>query len=265
MNEENKENEKSTEKGVLTVELDYKKLDIIVDIILIASFLVVIYTVSSLNSKIESISSELSSIKKEISNLGSRQAQQLQPTQPTGNSQPTKTGPTISLTGKIPRGNVSAPITIVEYSDFQCPFCKRVQPTLDQLLKDYNGKIKLYYKHFPLNQIHPYAQKAAEASECAADQGKFWEYHDKLFENQNALDIQSLKKYAAELGLDTNKFNSCLDNGDKASQVNTELQEGISNGVSGTPTFFINGIELVGAQPYDAFKQIIDSELRKIG
>ncbi|MEW6062831.1 MAG: DsbA family protein [Nanoarchaeota archaeon] len=151
-------------------------------------------------------------------------------------------------------------VTIVEFSDFQCPYCGRAELTLKQLKQDYGSKIEIIYKHFPLN-FHQYAQKAAEASECARDQGRFWEYHDLLFGNQDALDLASLKKYAKDLGLDTGKFNSCLDNGGKASVVKNDFNEGIARGVDGTPTFFIGNEALVGAQPYSAFKQIIDKEL----
>jgi len=116
------------------------------------------------------------------------------------------------------------------------------------------------YRHFPLS-IHENAQKAAESSECAREQQKFWEYHDTLFENQQALDAASLKKYAADLKLDTKKFNDCLDSGKYEQQIQLDIQEGIAAGVSGTPTFFINGFPLVGAQPFSAFKQVIEQEL----
>ena len=222
---------------------------------------VVIYSGNNINTELKTINSRLTGIEGQVNTLaGSEQGQAAQPT-----VQARANTVSISLAGKIPRGDPNAGITIVEYSDFQCPFCERVEPTLDKILQDYAGKVKLYYKHFPLTQGHQYAQKAAEASECAADQGKFWEYHDKLFENQGALDTNSLKRYATDLGLDAAKFNACLDNGDKTNQVNTELQEGISNGVQGTPAFLINGQLLSGAQPYANFKQIIDSELIKIG
>jgi protein-disulfide isomerase len=159
------------------------------------------------------------------------------------------------------KGDQNAPVTIVEFSDFQCPFCGRFwSQTLPQIKEDYidTGKVKFVYRDFPLS-FHQYAQKASEAAECADEQGKFWEYHDKLFENQQFLDTESLKQYAADLGLDTEKFNSCIDTGKYSSEVRKDFQDGQTNGVSGTPTFFINGQKLVGAQPYSAFQQIIDS------
>lgn len=155
-------------------------------------------------------------------------------------------------------------IVIEEFSDFECPFCGRAFPTVEQVLHEYGDQVEFVYKHFPLTSIHPRAQKASEASECARDQGMFKEYHDKLFENQRALEISNLKQYAADLGLDTDKFNSCLDDGEKASIVNNDLQEGRQKGVSGTPTFFINGQKLVGAQPYSVFKAAIDQQLAKV-
>ncbi len=188
----------------------------------------------------------------------------IQPTQPMATAQPTaqptEVAGKISVEGRPVRGDPNAQVTIIEFSDFQCPYCGSVAPTIKQVLQEYEGKVKLYYKHFPLS-FHEFAQKAAEASECAADQGRFWEYHDKLFENQEALDEASLKQYAKDLGLDSARFDSCLDSGQKASLVQSDFDEGQANGVSGTPAFFINGRMLVGAQPYSAFKQAIDAAL----
>ncbi|MFH1834859.1 MAG: thioredoxin domain-containing protein [Methanobacteriota archaeon] len=155
----------------------------------------------------------------------------------------------------LPSGN--AKVTIVEYSDFQCPYCSRVVPTVKKIEETYGEDVEVVFKHFPL-AFHSYAKKAAEASECARDQGKFWEYHDKLFENQNKLDKDSLKKYAGELGLDANTFNKCLDSGTKTALVENNFEEGKSLGVTGTPSFFINGQKVVGAQPYEKFAEIID-------
>jgi len=163
------------------------------------------------------------------------------------------------------KGSKSAPVAIVEFSDFQCPYCARFyMQTLPLLDDNYikTGKVKLVFRDFPLS-FHQYAQKASEASECAHEQGKFWEYHDKMFENQQSLSIESLKQFASELSLDTSKFNNCLDSGKMAAEVKKDFEDGQSYGVSGTPAFFINGIPLVGAQPFEAFKQIIDKELGK--
>ena len=161
------------------------------------------------------------------------------------------------------RGPENAKITLIEYSDFQCPFCLRHTPTMEKILTEYKGKVKLIYRHFPLTSIHPEAQKAAEASECAGDQGKFWEMHDKIFEANAAsnMSVETWKKIAKDLGLNTTKFNSCLDSGQFASKVNSEQIAGAEAGVEGTPATFVNGRLVSGAVPYEQFKSIIDSLL----
>lgn len=137
-------------------------------------------------------------------------------------------------------GNPNAKVLVEEFGDFQCPACGAAYPLAKQVKIEYGNDIAFVFKHFPLRQIHVNAQKAAEASECANDQGKFWEMHDKLFENQSQLDRQSISRYAESIGLDMKKFNACLDSGAKAGIVQKEYQEGISRGVKGTPTFFVN-------------------------
>lgn len=164
------------------------------------------------------------------------------------------------------KGNANAPVTIIEFSDYECPFCERhFQETYPQLLKEYvdTGKIKLVFRDFPLSSIHPNAQKAAEAAECAGEQSKYWQMHDKLYSNQDALDVESLKKYAKELGLNTAAFNTCLDSGKMADEVAKDFADGQDAGVTGTPGFFINGRFLAGAYPFETFKKIIDEELVK--
>ena len=160
------------------------------------------------------------------------------------------------------KGPATAPITIVEFSDFECPYCVRAEESVEQVMKAYEGKVRLVYRDFPLPN-HAKAQKAAEAAHCAGDQGKYWEMHSKLFENQQALDVPALKGYAKDLSLDMAKFDKCLDGGDKAQVVQDHKKAGEAAGVSGTPAFFINGILLSGAQPFEAFKQVIDSELAR--
>jgi len=160
------------------------------------------------------------------------------------------------------RGNASAPVAIIEYSDFECPFCSRVQPTIEQLLDEYEGQVKLVFRHFPLS-FHASAQKAAEASECAGVQGKFWEMHDKMFDNQQSLSVDSLKGYAKDLGLNTSKFNSCLDDGTYAQKVKDDMSEGSQLGVSGTPGTFVDGMLVSGARPYAYFQAVVDLALTK--
>lgn len=157
-------------------------------------------------------------------------------------------------------GPEDASVTIVEYSDFQCPYCARAVPVLNQIKAAYGDKVKFVFKDFPLG-FHENAQKAAEAGQCANDQGMFWELHDMMFANQGSIDVGSIKGYAANLGLDTDQFNACLDSGKYTAEVQQDFNEGKVAGVSGTPTFIINGQKIVGAQPFEAFKQIIDQEL----
>ena len=165
-------------------------------------------------------------------------------------------------------GNKDAKVIIVEFSDFQCPFCRQTYPTVKQIIKTYGDQILFVYRDFPIHSLHPQAGKAAEAAQCAYEQDSFWEYHDTLFEKQNdwaSGGVPRFKKYAEDLGLDTDAFNECLDTGRYTSEVGIDLKDGMFFGVSGTPTFFINGRKLSGSQPFSAFKTIIDEELAKTG
>jgi len=160
-------------------------------------------------------------------------------------------------------GDPNAPITIIEFSDFECPYCGRAaNDAVAKIKTNYvkSGKVKIVFRDFPLG-FHQYAEKAAEAAECAGDQGKYWEMHDKLFSNQGALSVSDLKGYAKSLGLDTATFDSCLDSGKNAAEIAKDMADGQKYGVSGTPAFFINGNSIVGAQPYENFKSIIDAIL----
>jgi protein-disulfide isomerase len=162
------------------------------------------------------------------------------------------------------RGETNAPITIVEFSDFECPFCVRAEDTVKQVMAAYPGKIRLVYRDYPL-PFHARAQKASEAALCAGDQNKYWQMHEKLFANQKALEVGQLKQHAKDLGLATDKFDKCLDSGEKAATVEASKKAGEEAGVNGTPHFFINGRGLSGAQPFEKFKEIIDRELRTSG
>jgi protein-disulfide isomerase len=161
------------------------------------------------------------------------------------------------------RGNPDAPITIVEFSDFQCPYCKRALPTLQEVLARYQDQVRLAYRDFPLTQLHPQAQIAAEASRCAAEQGQFWAYHDLLFSNQAKLDATSLAEYARDLSMDGKQFEACLASGKFKTAVEQDLRDGQQAGVAGTPAFFINGVFLSGAQPLKAFARVIEEELTR--
>jgi len=155
-----------------------------------------------------------------------------------------------------------APVTIVEFSDFQCPYCASQQPILKKIKRAYGDQVNILYKHIPL-PIHPFAQRAAEASECARDQDKFWEYHDLLFDQQDSISEVLFSQLAQQLGLSISQFNQCLASGAKKSVVQTDLAEAQSLMISGTPTFFINGQRFVGVQSYEELQQIIDQALAK--
>jgi protein-disulfide isomerase len=165
----------------------------------------------------------------------------------------------VNVEGLPSRGPANAPITILEISDFECPFCSRAWGTVDRIMQEYPGKIRLTFRNFPL-QFHQNARPAAEAAMSAGDQGKFWEMYDKIFSTK-AIDRQSLINHAKELKLDMKKFTKCLDEQCHRDQIDRDLQESAKLGVNGTPCFFINGKRVVGAQPYEVFKQVIDEEL----
>jgi predicted DsbA family dithiol-disulfide isomerase len=162
------------------------------------------------------------------------------------------------------RGNAKAPVTIVEFSDFQCPYCVRARPTANRVREVYGDKVRWVFRHFPLD-FHAQAEKAGEAAACAGEQGKFWEMHDRLWVNTAKLQVPDLKEHAAALGLDRAAFDRCLDSGKYAGLVGSDQEAGQGYGVSGTPAFFVNGRPLIGAQPFDAFAQVIDDELQRQG
>ncbi|MEW5741757.1 MAG: DsbA family protein [Myxococcota bacterium] len=157
------------------------------------------------------------------------------------------------------KGNEKAAVTIIEFADFECPYCSRAAATVEKVMAAYEGKVRLVFRHFPLS-FHEKAPKAAEAGACADEQGKFWALHDALFESQE-LEPEAMKLQAQRLGMDTTKFDSCLDSGRTAALVKRDLAAGQKAGVTGTPAFFINGRMLSGAQPEDEFRKVIDEEL----
>ncbi|MFC1690606.1 DsbA family protein [Nanoarchaeota archaeon] len=166
----------------------------------------------------------------------------------------------VSGEGALERGtNPDASVLVEEFSDFQCPFCKNGHAIVKQLLQIYGDDINVVFKHFPLSQMHPDAQLAAEATECARDQAKFWEMHDMLFANQYDLSRNNLKRYADSVGLDRQQFDKCLDSREKKDIVLADLNEGISRGVQGTPTFMVNGKPIPGAN-LEAIRSLIEQE-----
>jgi predicted DsbA family dithiol-disulfide isomerase len=160
-------------------------------------------------------------------------------------------------------GPEQAPVTIVEFSDFQCPFCSRAEPIVRQVLERYPEQVRLVYRHMPLDSIHPRARPAAEAAVCAEEQGRFWEYHEKLFANQGALADQQLELYASELNLDMEAFAQCLQRPEVKARVQGDVEAAEAAGVKGTPAFLVNGILLSGARPVEEFVRVIERELAR--
>jgi protein-disulfide isomerase len=208
---------------------------------------------------------------------------------PTAVAQATPTPPVVvenvSVDDDPAWGPADAKVTVVEFSDFQCPYCGRfVSQTYAQLKQQYEGKIRFVFRDFPLSTIHPWAEKGAEAAGCANEQGKFWEYHDLIFQNQTAITqkystaaqsgdtaaglaavVDTLKSTATDLGLDAAAFNQCLDSGTRAQEIQKDYQDGVSYGVQGTPAFYVNGLLISGAQPFANFQTAIDAALQSGG
>ena len=159
-------------------------------------------------------------------------------------------------------GDVNAPVKIVEFTDFECPFCGLVQPALQQLLKAYPIQVNLTFKSFPLG-MHRHAHMAHMAAMCANEQGKFWEYRNLLFQNQRALKRTDLNRYAMELGFNLETFSQCVDDEKYAAKIEADFSEGVRSGVEGTPTFFVNGKILTGAQPFEAFEELVKQSLKE--
>ncbi len=170
----------------------------------------------------------------------------------------------VAEAGSPAKGPAGAPVVIVEFSDFECPFCGRVNPSIEEAISTYGDQLRVVFRQFPLN-IHPRAQKAAEAALCANDQDKFWQMHDALFVDQRKLEVADLKAKASALGLDQAKFDECLDGGKQAARVAADLADGQAAGVTGTPALFINGRVISGAVPFADLAKIIDDELLRKG
>ena len=223
---------------------------------------------STLKQDLETIKQDLAAVKKELTEI-----RQLLTQRPVLQAQPPNVMSRVSVGDGPSLGKPDAPVTLVEFSDYQCPFCGRFfQQTFAALKTDYidTGKVRYVFRDFPLDSIHPQARKAAEAGHCAGAQGKYWEMHDTLFKHQSALKVDNLKAFARDLGLDADAFNACLDQGTYAEAVNQHLAAGSQAGITGTPGFFIGktGAEgtieaafIKGAQPITAFRQVIDGLL----
>jgi protein-disulfide isomerase len=223
---------------------------------------------SAVRQQVETLRTELEGIKKQLGEIQKQFAQRPAP--------PAPTGPVTMSVGDGPSlGNKDAPVTIVEFSDYQCPFCrKHFTSTFAALKTGYidTGKVRYVFRDFPLESIHPYARKAAEAAHCAGDQGKYWEMHDTMFANQGALKTDHLRNFARTMKLDLEAFNVCLDSGKYAKKVEADVAAGSAAGVTGTPGFFIGRTKqdgtimatvMKGAQPASAFSQVIDRLLEE--
>jgi protein-disulfide isomerase len=183
------------------------------------------------------------------------------PAQPTG-PDPTRVH-TIRIDGAPTKGPETAPVTIAEFSEFQCPFCLKVGPTIKKIEDVYKGQVRIVWKHLPLS-MHKNAVDAALAAEAARSQNKFWEYHDKLFANQDKLEVESLKQYAKELQLDMERFEIDRLNPENRKKVEADMAEARALGINSTPSFFINGRYVRGAQPFEVLAKVIDEELTKL-
>jgi protein-disulfide isomerase len=172
--------------------------------------------------------------------------------------------PRVDVAAKGPSiGPEDAPVTIIEFSDYQCPYCTRAEAVVKQILERYPNEVRFIYRHFPLDRIHPQARGASEAAACAHEQGKFWEFHRKLFSPEAEYDTESLAQYASEVGLDMEAFQLCVDERRYQADIETDVADGRAAGVAGTPAFFVNGIIMKGARPLEDFVSLIEKELER--
>ncbi len=225
----------------------------------------------NVEGEIKSLKKDLQDLKKEVETLKAKSA--AAPAQPSQELQDVAA----SVDDDPFKGKADAPVTIIEFSDYQCPFCSRfARNTFPEIARKYidTGKVRYVFRDFPLD-FHKQAPKAAEAANCAGDKGKYWEMHDKLFDSQSALSLENLRQYAVDIGLDADSFNTCIDSGKHAEEIAKDMEDGKKAMVSGTPSFVIGktqsgkkdvtGKKLVGARPFASFEQVIDQLLAEPG
>ena len=211
------------------------------------------------NSRITDLEARLASLSNSAESKAARQ-----PALPRGAGPEPGKVYTVNIDGAPSQGSSTAPVTIVEMSDFECPYCARVQPTLAKIREVYKDNVRIVWKHLPLQELHANALSAAVAAEAANKQGKFWEYHDKLFTSQRKFGPADLRQYAVELGLDMSKFDADVADPATTNRITDDAAEAAALGVTGTPGFFINGRFLNGAQPFDSFAAAINVELKRL-
>ena len=222
---------------------------------------------AGVEEEIAELRREVAEIKKEVAEIKSLLQGALKP------QSPPKVTAAVAVSGRPSLGRKDAPVTLVEFSDYQCPFCKRHFSTVYPIIKkDYidTGKLRYVFRDFPIASLHPQAQKAHEAAYCGREQNRYWEMHEILFENSQDLSVPALKRYATKIALNEDRFNACLESGKYAGEIEKEIAEGTQVGVNGTPAFFIGpsgsgekiaGTMVTGAQPLATFKQVIDGLL----
>ena len=223
--------------------------------------------VDALKADLERVKGEIENLKSEMRLIREVILQRLaQPAAPAAPTSPPRAAAQVSGTDNPALGKNNAEVTLVEFSDYQCPFCRRFfENTLPTLKKDYieTGKVRYVFRDFPLDSIHPQARKASEAAHCAGEQGKYWEMHDTLFQNQQALQVDHFKTYAERLKLDVTAFRECVDKGKYASKVQKNYADGTSAGVQGTPAFYINGRPFRDWYDGERLRRIVSEEIKK--
>jgi protein-disulfide isomerase len=251
-------NAPATERGV-----DALGLAIVVGVA--ALLLVSVWNWRQVGRAEEELSSRLGMLETRVAQVSDRVGRLRAPA-----AQPARRGPDpgrvyeIEIAGAPAKGPADAPVTIVEFSDFQCPFCRRAGPTLEKIQEVYGSSVRIVWKHHPLD-MHRDAPAAHRASVAAQQQGKFWEFHDKLFDNQESLDLETFKQHARDLGMDLARFEQDLSSPETTKPIDADTAEARSLGVTGAPAFFINGRYLRGAKPFEDFARLISAELSRLG